>query len=617
MGGIAGIVHFRGDPPRDEHIQAMSVAVAHRGPDDAGVWSQGPAAMAQRRMALTHAGRRQPIEDDPLTLVLDGRVYELSALLESLRREGVEPATTGDADIVLSAWKLWGADVVRRLEGDFALAVWDRRDRVMWLARDPVGVKPLYFAQKGEKFAFASDVRALLLLPWVSRDIAPEEIAEYLSFRYTHAPRTLLRDVQQLPAGCFARVDVAGLNVQRWFVAHYPPPDAEVTDEDSVRTQLEASLGRAVDRRLIADQPLGIMLSGGTASSAITAFAAERVKVSTYNVSFADEGVDEAAYAGRIANLLKAEHHLVRIGREDFVNAVVPVAEALGQPIPSPAAIPQYLVCQAARQDVRILLSGDGGDELLGGVRVESLPTELRLDAATRHLPPMARRIAEQLLRRAGLEPPRGGPTQSYGLSRGIGGSNVFDVQSRAGVLRDPAHVRPGMRRTMLEPFYNELRTDPINEVLQVYFRGWLPEDSLLRSDRVSMAAGVEVRYPLLDTDVVTLCQSWSGRAKVKRWRGRWQAKWPLKQLLEARGLPAQLVWRPKRGLPSPMNRWLRGEGEGFLWERIEEVCADPLGLFRADAIRTMARQHARGEADWGPRLWTLIFFDLWRRRLS
>jgi asparagine synthase (glutamine-hydrolysing) len=203
----------------------------------------------------------------------------------------------------------------------------------------------------------------------------------------------------------------------------------------------------------------------------------------------------------------------------------------------------------------------------------------------------------------------------SYGLSRLVGGSNVFDVEARMRLLNDPAHVRPGMRHMMLEPLYNEIQSDPINAVLHAYFRGWLSEDGLPRADRAGALAGVEVRTPMLDEDVVALCASWPSTAKIKRRHGRWYGKWPLRALVE-RTVPKQLIWRPKRGLPYPLGDWLRGDGESFLWERTESVCQDSLGLFQAEEIREMAGQHARGEADHGPGLWTLFFLDMWYRQL-
>ena len=588
----------------------MSQAVAHRGPDDAGLWAEGPAILVQRRFTTTRSGRRQPIAANPWVLVMDGTVYETGALQNELEQQGVTSRTSGDADHVLAAWQAWQSDTVGRLMGDFALAVWNRQDRVLTLARDPVGVRPLYYTWRDGRFAFASDVRALLLLPWVSRSLATEDLAEYLSFRYTHAPRTLLREVRQLPAGHIARVDATGVRLHRYWSPQWASVSTDEPDETDQQRQLDNALQRAVDRRLPQDGSVGVLLSGGSASSAILRAVGRRRIPRTFNISFADGGLDEAAFAGRVAKLYEAQHTTVRVAREDFVAALPDVVEVLGQPIPSPAAVLQYLVAKEASSEVRVLLSGDGADELLGGPAVASLARSLRASRVVGRLPDGLR---SPLVGAAGG---RLGEPSRYGLSRLVGGSKVFDADDRLEILRDAALVRPGMRESMLSPLYSEVDTDSVNEMLHVYLRGWLPEDSLLRSDRTSMAAGIEVRYPLLDADVVAWLTGLPGRAKIKRRRGRWYGKWPLKRILE-KELPARLVWRPKRGLPSPLNRWLRGEGEAFLWERVESVCDDPLGLFRKDALRRVAREHASGKADHGAQLWALFFFDLWYRTLS
>ncbi|HJN76855.1 MAG TPA: asparagine synthase (glutamine-hydrolyzing) [Myxococcota bacterium] len=613
MGGIAGIVDFRGTAPSRDLAGLMSDAVAHRGPDDSGTWAEGPAILVQRRMALTEAGRRQPIAANPYTLVLDGRIYDLDGLRRQL--EGQPPRTGGDADAVLRGWQTWGSDTVARLNGDFALAVWDRRDRVLHLARDPAGVKPLYFVWRQRRFAFASDVRALLLLPWVSRDIAVEELAEYLSFRYVHAPRTLLRDIQLLPAGHIARVDGTGVRLHRWWLPESSPPGAEPEPEEAIQARLEVLLDRSIERRCVADKSVGLLLSGGISSSSIARLWSRRRPIRSLNVSFADGGPDEASFAGRIARIFDCEHQTLRISQEDFVAAVPKVVDVLGQPMPSAGAVVQYLAAAHARElGLRILISGDGVDEVLGGPAVAALVREMRAARIGAKLPRPARGLLERALAPVGrgqaLEDP-----EHFGLVREVGGSNVFDVDGRMDILRDPAHVRPGIRRMLLEPFYNEVDADPINQVLHVYQRGWLSEDTLLRTDRCSMAQGVEVRHPLLDRDVVTWAAAVPGRCKIKRRFGRWHGRWPLAQAMEQE-LGAELVWRPKRSMPAPMNRWLRGAGEAFLWEHVESVCDDPLGIFRVDAIRKLAREHAAGERDHGPRLWTLIALDMWLRTL-
>jgi len=616
LGGLAGIIHFRGGAPRPDTIAGMSQAVAHRGRDDEGLWIQGPAAFAQRRFAVSATGRRQPVVDGTDLLMLDGRLVT-PGLEHEVRAAGREPITSGDADLALAAWKAFGAECLGRFHGSFALVIWSGRDRVLHLIRDKAGVKPLFYAWRQGRVAFASDPRALLRLPWVSRDIAREELAEYLSFRYTHAPRTLLRDVHQLPPGQLARIDATGVRLLRWWVPGTCEPGTPPPTETAAAEALERELDHAVTRRLPdPGRPVGILLSGGVASSALVAAAVRSGRsVHTWNVSFADGGADEAAVAGRVAKLYGTTHHTVRVGRQAFLDALPDTVGAMGQPVPSPAAVLQTLLLRDAAQQVRVVLSGEGSDEVLGGRRAARLMQELRAARLAAHLPGSARSALGRVVAAVG----RGGAVDaphSYGLSRLVGGSNVFDVEGRMRILRDPAHVRPGMRHMMLEPLYNEVRTDPINAVLHVYFRGWLAEDGLPRSDRVGALAGVEVREPMLDEDVVALCASWPSTAKIKRRHGRWYGKWPLRALV-GRTVPQQLIWRPKRALPYPLGDWLRGEGEAFLWERTESVCQDPLGIFQPDAIRELARQHARGEADHGPGLWTLFFLDLWWRQLK
>ncbi len=613
MGGIAGLIHFRGPAPERAVGEAMSAAVAHRGPDDAGLWTEGPALLAHRRLSLAHAGRAHPLHAPPLHLAVDGRLYDTANLRRELADHGLEPETRGAGDHFLAAWRIWGPDALSHVRGDFALACWDSRDHVLHLARDRVGIRPLYYAHQDGRFAFASDVRALLLLPWVSRELAHEELAEFLSFRYVHAPRTLLRDVRQLPAGHLARVDATGVRTFRWWTPGFCPPDEPVPSDEEVDERLDTLLDRAVDRCLVADKPVALLLSGGTDSAAIAAATARKREVTAYTVALSGSGASEAAFAGRVAKLLGLNHEVLRIDRDAIEWGVSQVVEAMGQPVTSPSAIPFHLLAREVREDNAVALSGHGGDHVLGGSRTARLVQELRGASLIGRMPPSALDRARTMAGRfkSYLSAP-----ESYGLERGLGGSDVFDVDERMSLLRDPAHVRPGLRSSVLEPLYNEVSSDPINEVLHVYFRGWLAEDDLLRADRVCMAVGLEARFPLLDNDLLACTASLPGRAKIKRRRGRWYPKFPLKRLLE-RQLPSQIVWRPKRGSPIRLNSWLRGEGERFLWDRIDAVCEDPLGLFRTDHVRDLARAHARGDADHGARLWSLIFFDLWWRRLQ
>jgi asparagine synthase (glutamine-hydrolysing) len=553
--------------------------------------------------------------DGELTLVFDGRIHGLEDLRQRLQRAGREVGGLDASALMLSAWRQWGLESLQFIEGDFAAALWDSTECVLRLFRDRFGVRPLFFAEDGPRFAFASDPRALLRLEWLGLNFAREELSEYLSFRYTHAPRTLLEDISQLPAGHYARVDAKGVQVHRWVLPVYSETATEPPEEGEAVWQLETALSRAVIRRMGSDERVGILLSGGSASSAIAAMAVRSnlANPRSYYLALADADIDEQAFASRAAKLFGTEHRPIRIEAQHFFDALDVVTSSVGRPLTSPATVCEYLLCQRASREVDVLLTGTGADELLGGQAATRLARDLSKTRIFARSPEIGRKLlsrAGRLLGRNLIE--EGG---SPGLSRLIGGSNSFDVDGRLALLRDPELVHPGMRRTRLEPFYDEVNTDPINQVLHVYARGWMAEDTLQRSDGVGAITGLQLRFPMLDAELVKLCASWPGSAKVKRRGSRFVGRWPLRQLV-SRHLPPQLVWRPDRRMPAPLHDWLRGAWVPVLKERVESLCDDPLGLFRADAIRQMADEHARGDANHGLRLWTLFFFDSWWRNL-
>ncbi len=596
MSGIAGIVDFREKVPKAAWLAGMQRA---QGQSKGDQWGKKQALLAAPHLAQVQER----------VMLGAFQVYAPEGLRSRLAREGLKPLNE-PTELLAQGWNHWGDSVLERVNGDFALATWDTQRQVLHLARDRMGARPLFYTWLKGRLAFASDLRALLTLPWVSRELARENLAEQLAFRYVHAPRTLLRDVRLLPAGSIATIDAGGVILKRWARATMCSADAEEPPEQEVQDRLESLLDRAVGRRI--DQGgVGVLLSGGGASSAILAMAAKKGPTRSYNVSFADGGQDEASFAGRIAKIYGSDHQLIRLGRSDFVRALdqaIPVGSA---PLPTPAAIIQWLLLERTEG---VVLSGDGADELLGGRRVEELMVELRAAGVAANLPTGLRGGMGRLLGRRGKQLMVG--PERFGLVRHVGGSNIFGQQGRMEILRDPSLVRPGVRRQMLEPLYREVRSDPVNEVLHVYQRGWLPHNSLARARQAAVSAGVDLRFPLLDPDLLDYLDSLPGRAKVKRRLGRWQSKWPLKHL-NSQGLSSRLVWRPKRRMPAPLDRWLRGEGEAFLWEQVSAICQDPHKIFQPDAVRRLAREHAAGDADHGAKLWTLIFLDSWLRSLG
>lgn len=599
MAGIAGIIQV-GDPPERDALLRLSAALAHRGSAAEQIFAEGGALLAQRnrRAGLELASSAR------LALVLDGRVA----------RADTSAAPSADGGRLLAAWEQSGVESLSTLEGSFAFAIWERREQVLWLGRDPFGTRPLFWTRRGRTIAFASEIPALLTLPWVGRDLASENLAEYLSFRYVHAPRTLLRDVFEVPPGHVVRFDANGPRARRWWTPAWSLPEASVPPDRETSARVDEALRRAVGR-LSADGPVGVLLSGGLDSSAILFHArgAPRPPVA-FTVSLASDPADESPFAGRVARVLGVEQHVVRVEGARIVAELDACTARMGQPLPTAAAVLQDLLYREAAGHVRALLSGDGGDEVLGGRSIEQIAARVRAARALSRLPPGVRALGRVAAERAGRADLAGG-AEHYGLLQSLGGSSVFDRDARQALLADAGLVRPGQRRALLEPLYREVQTDPLNEVLHVWQRGWLPEDSLARSDRLAAHAGLEVRYPLLDRELVQLCAGLPGEAKVRARLLGSGTKWPLRRAMEGR-LPENLLNRPKRALPAPLDHWLRTEGVGFLRERTEALVGDPLGLFRPEEVRRLVRDHLAGAGNHGLKLWTLILFDAWRQTL-
>jgi len=590
VGGIAGIVHYRGDPPDHDQAQQLSASVAHRGPDDKGLFYDPPFVGVQRVFATHTRHTTTPRVTDDLVVLLDG------------------PA---DLDRLTEGWAAQGVGCLGSLSGGFATAVWDRRNHVLWLARDPTGTRPLFVSRNNSKVAFASTTKALLGLDWVSRDLATDQIAEFLSFRYIHAPRTMLKDVISVPPGHIVRIDAAGIRVDRWWSPSWSPAGAPSTDERDTADRVDAAIRRSVERRLHTTAPTGVLLSGGLDSTAILFHAMQLGYTPTaYTSTIAGDHADESPFASRVAGLLGAEHKLIRIENEDIIRAVDTATDRMDAPLPSPAAIVQHLMMERIKTDVRVVLSGIGGDEVLAGRGMPTIARRLRRSRTLGRLPGPARHLSRRAAMSAGLKD-LATAAEEFGLGRKIGGSRVFNAEERVALLRDPAMARPGVRQTLLEPFYQEINTDPINAILHVWQRGWLSEDILARADRMAAHSGLQLRYPLLDPELLALSASIPGPDKLSTMGIGYRGKAPLRQAMKGR-LPARLLNRPKRAMPTPLGLWLRGPGAQFLRDRVEMLCETRSEMFVPRTIRTLSREHQDGTEDHAVQLWTLVLLGTW-----
>lgn len=606
MGGLCGLVHFRGEAPDPEIVARMSARQARRGPDGAGAWASGPAAFAHRLRKVAPTRSVQPVVDDDLVLLLDGWIYDHE---DVARASGQQPGDRTDAEVLIGAWRRWGLDFPAHVDGAFAVALWDRNSQTLVLVRDRIGARPLYWARDGDRFAFASELPALLEVPWVGRELAREHVAEYLSFQVVHAPRTLLRDVHQLEPAHWLQIHADALRTRRWWSLRYAPPGTARPREGEVIDALQEAVQRAVRRRVPRGVETGLYLSGGLGSTAIAAAARERfLLLPSFTLRFDDDPHPESPFAGRVARLLGLEHHEVTIGSADLASAFEETVGALGHPVGNPASLMQQALARAVRVRVPVALSGDGSEELFGGRMLDRLGRALKLSGMLGRLPGVLRSGVSRALGRVGRRLVT--PPDRWLLELGIGGTHLFDADQRGKLLRDHGLVRPGLRAEVLAPFYQGLDTDPLNMALHGYLCSTLAESALVRADRTAAAAGLEVRFPLLDREILDMAAALPGAFKLRRVGNSLHTRWPLRAMLSG-VLPPPLVNRPKRSMPAPLDGWLAGHGRLFMEERFARLKQDRHRLWRAEALDDLRRNVSRREGS-GIRLWTLFILDAW-----
>jgi asparagine synthase (glutamine-hydrolysing) len=608
MGGLAGIVHFDGTAPDRGALARVTARLAHRGPDSSGTFFEGAVALGHRRRAVVPTRSRQPLVTPECVVLLDGWLYDH---LKTALAAGDARTTLTDVQALALAWRKWGTSLVNHLDGDFAVAIWDRRDETLHLLRDRLGSRPLYWVRDGARFAFASELPALLELPWVGRDLDGGALSEYLSFRVVHAPRTLLRSVKQVEASHWLRVRQQGLDSRAYWRIPYAPAGAAPERAASTTAHLQEILDEAVRRRLADGAPAALYLSGGLGSTAIAASARKLHRnLPSYTIGFADDQNPEAPFAGRVAKLLGLEHHDVTIGSAELADSFSRAVRALGHPIGSPAALLLLLLAERVADDARVVLTGDGSVELFGGRMLDTAVRGLRRTTAIQRLPGPLRGPASRVLSGVTVG---GDRVDLFGLAREIGGSDLFNLHDRRALLARPDFARPLLRHEVLVRFYEEADTDPINAMLHAYLCSWLREEGLVRADRTAAHAGLDARFPLLDREVVEAAAALPGPAKIGRGAGSLRTRWPLRALLHG-VIPPPLLNRPKRGLPAPLDAWLAGPGRLFMDQRLGQLVSRT-DLFRPQAVVEI-KHRVPHEPSAGLQLWSLFILDEWLREV-
>ncbi len=623
MCGIAGIVRLAPDAPpptRDEALR-MAERLRHRGPDGRAAWASpsGACALGHARLKVIDLETGdQPManEDGSVQVVFNGEIYNFVALRSELERAGHRFRTRSDTEVLVHGYETWGDELPKHLDGMFAFAIWDEERRRMLLARDRAGKKPLFWARAGGRFAFASEIKGLFALGSVRREVDAGALPAYLSYGYVPAPRTFYRGVVRVPPATLISVERGTLRERRYWRLHWTSGRAD-PDRYEMRQAVRQTLGRAVERRLVADVPLGAFLSGGIDSTIVVGLMRERIEgpIRTFSLGFADDPTyDETAYARIAARRFGTEHTelTVEAGAVDLVDELV---EAYDEPFGDSSAIPTHIVSRLTREHVTVALTGDGGDEMFAGyprfagmVLAEHLPRWLSVlgDGLGRCLPHHrnfrhpTRRFA-RFFRAAALTP-------EERMLRWIG----FFGRDVALMLRP--ELRPDLSRDELlasfrAPWKAHAAESVLARTLALNFDTYLPEDLLVKADRCSMAHGLELRSPFLDLEVMELAASLPDRARIRRRRLKWILRAAFDDLL-----PPEIATRGKMGFGVPLPTWMRTRWRSLFEERVLAPDASVWRWLVRGPVEAMWAEHQAGRADWGHQLWALLTLETWLR---
>ncbi len=629
MCGLAGIVLAnRGDRANEQILLAMRDAQHHRGPDEAGIHVGEGIGLGHRRLSiidLTHG--QQPMVDEAagLALIYNGELYNFHSLKAELEAQGVAFSSRSDTEVLLRAWRHWGEACLTRMVGMFAFAVWDMRAQRIHLARDPIGIKPLYygFTRSGD-LVFASELKGLLAHPGVERRLDPQALEDYLALGYVPDPKSIYREIFKLPPGHWLtwRAGEPGpVPRQYWDVPFNLVADMT---SDAAAAQLRGLLDSAVQSQMIADVPLGAFLSGGVDSSAVVASMsrASAQPVRTCSIGFDHGAFDETVYARQVARHLHTQHFEQRVSADDYA-LLDTLAAIYDEPFSDSSALPTYRVCELARTRVTVALSGDGGDENFAGYRRYRLHAwESALRA---RLPLTLRKPVFGLL--GGIYPkadwaPR--PLRAKTTLQALGRDDVeayfHTVSTTSAALRQRLYSASFKRElqgySALTVFRSHAERAPTDHPLLLAqyldLKTWLPGDILTKVDRASMAHSLEVRVPLLDHRLVEWASSLPPALKLRGSTG----KYILKKALEP-DLPHDVLYRAKMGFSVPLAAWLRGPLAKRAREALLNGAVAQCGYFEASMLDRLVREHASGQRDHSATLWSLLMLDAFLRRMQ
>lgn len=623
MCGIAGFSRYQFTQGNESLLQEMGQAIYHRGPDAGGTFIDESVGLCHRRLSILDlsAAGNQPMfsQDRRYVTVFNGEIYNFLDIRAELEAQGHKFSTHTDTEVIIALYALQGPRCLDKLNGMFALAIWDTQEQSLFLARDRIGKKPLYYSHKGGRFAFASEIKALLPLDFISKDIRDDAVYDFFAYQYVPDPKTIFTDINKCPPGHYMLYKAGELTIKRYWDIDFSHTSQE--DEQSLTQQLQDLTAHCTKQRMIADVPLGAFLSGGVDSSGVVAMMANQSEnaVKTCSIGFDEKRFNETEFAQAVATQYDTEHHEF-IVRDNVNDNLEHIASFFDEPFADPSLVPTYFVSKLARQEVTVAIAGDGGDEVFAGYEkysIDAVENNLRdkVPAWIRKsiLPKIANICAGSsltVLRKAKslCDSLSCDPAMGFYLSNAQIDERHWqqlaksDFADRLGEYH-PSHIT-------LDAYAKANGPDHLSKILYTDLTTFLPGGILVKVDRMSMAHSLEVRAPILDRDVIEFAATVPSDFKFKHGEKKHILKEAFKPLL-----PDDILYRKKMGFSVPLDSWFRNEIKDIAQRYL---LAENTGLsryFKQEVVKQFWQQHQQGAHQHGTLLWSMLMFEMWYQR--
>ncbi|MBX7148048.1 asparagine synthase (glutamine-hydrolyzing) [bacterium] len=629
MCGISGIFHFSPTPVSREILQNINRKLTHRGPDNEGYYLSNNIGLGHRRLSIIDlAGGVQPMTtpDGRYTLVFNGEIYNFNDIKLKLEREGVVFKTHSDTEVLLYLYALKKEKCLEDLNGMFSFAVWDNSDQKLFIARDRFGKKPLYYFKNAACLVFASEIKALLSHPFVSKEIDPQAVAHYFQYEYVPAPLSIFKSIRKLPHAHYLTASCDKIDIQRYWDIPLCDQKLDISEDEAV-SKIDALLDSATERRMISDVPLGVFLSGGVDSSSLVALMARHRSgrdIKTFSINFNEKSFDESSHSDLVAKTFSTDHHAQVLDPQTMIAILPEIAAFMDEPFADYSIIPTYLLSRFTRQYVTVALGGDGSDEIFAGyptfyaglmaTRFQKFPQIIKtgIQKAINLLPVSDKDMSFEFKIKQFLYGASYPPVLRNQVWLGALNENEMKTFFTPSFLAQTQLAQVGPLNIIAEALKACKSHNVADQMLYFYQKFYLTDDILVKTDRASMAHSLEVRAPFLDIKLVNFVSQLPYTLKSK---GQ-ATKYILKKTVQ-KFLPSQIVYRPKKGFGIPIARWLKYELKETMLDVLNPQKIDKAGIFNPHAITRLVQEHLQGKKNNRKVLFSLLMFEKWREHYA